>query len=81
VGPACAPFAAKCAGSPAETSPARFFSDGRIPCCDVFVSEATFGLPVFRFSPARDEVAKLLRSVALFSDRSHLVGAYALGKA
>jgi putative mRNA 3-end processing factor len=49
--------------------------------CNAFVSEATFGLPVFRFPPAPDEVAKLLRSVALFPDRTHLVGAYALGKA
>jgi putative mRNA 3-end processing factor len=49
--------------------------------CDVFVSEATFGLPVFRFPTASDEVAKLLKSVALFPERTHLVGAYALGKA
>ena len=49
--------------------------------CNVFVSEATFGLPVFRFPDAADEVAKLLRSVALFPERTHLVGAYALGKA
>ena len=49
--------------------------------CDVFVSEATFGLPVFRFPPSDDEIAKLLKSVALFPERTHLVGAYALGKA
>jgi putative mRNA 3-end processing factor len=49
--------------------------------CHLFVSEATFGLPVFRFPPAEDEIAKLLKSVALFPDRTHLVGAYALGKA
>jgi putative mRNA 3-end processing factor len=49
--------------------------------CDVFVTEATFGLPVFRFPDAADEVATLLKSVALFGDRAHLVGAYALGKA
>jgi putative mRNA 3-end processing factor len=49
--------------------------------CNLFVSEATFGLPVFRFPPADDEVAKLLKSVALFPERTHLVGAYALGKA
>jgi putative mRNA 3-end processing factor len=49
--------------------------------CNLFVSEATFGLPVFRFPNAADEIAKLLKSVALFPDRSHLVGAYALGKA
>jgi putative mRNA 3-end processing factor len=49
--------------------------------CDVFVTEATFGLPVFRHPPDSEEVDKLLRSVAQFPDRSHLVGAYALGKA
>jgi putative mRNA 3-end processing factor len=49
--------------------------------CNVFVSEATFGLPIFRFPDAADEVAKLLKSVALFPERTHLVGAYALGKA
>jgi putative mRNA 3-end processing factor len=49
--------------------------------CDVFVSEATFGLPVFRHPDTEDEVDKLLASVRLFPDRAHLVGAYALGKA
>jgi len=49
--------------------------------CDVFVSEATFGLPAFRHPPAEHEVAKLLRSVQQFPERAHLVGAYALGKA
>ncbi|MEI9886254.1 MAG: ligase-associated DNA damage response exonuclease [Rhizomicrobium sp.] len=49
--------------------------------CDVFISEATFGLPVFRHPPDGDEIAKLLKSVAQFPERSHLIGAYALGKA
>jgi putative mRNA 3-end processing factor len=49
--------------------------------CDVFVSEATFGIPVFRHPPDSDEIAKLLKSVAQFPERTHLVGAYALGKA
>ena len=49
--------------------------------CDVFVSEATFGLPVFRHPPDHEEVAKLLKSVDQFPERTHLVGAYALGKA
>ncbi|HWE99653.1 MAG TPA: ligase-associated DNA damage response exonuclease [Caulobacteraceae bacterium] len=49
--------------------------------CDVFVTEATFGLPVFRHPPAEHEIAKLLDSVAQFPSRAHLVGAYALGKA
>lgn len=49
--------------------------------CDVFVTEATFGLPVFRHPPAEHEIAKLLESAAQFPGRTHLVGAYALGKA
>jgi putative mRNA 3-end processing factor len=49
--------------------------------CDVFITEATFGLPVFRHHDAAGEIAKLLHSVALFPERAHLVGAYTLGKA
>jgi putative mRNA 3-end processing factor len=49
--------------------------------CDVFITEATFGLPVFRHGDPDAEVAKLLRSVAIFPERAHLVGAYTLGKA
>ena len=49
--------------------------------CDVFITEATFGLPVFRHSRADLEIEKLLASLALFPGRAHLVGAYALGKA
>ncbi len=48
--------------------------------CDVFVSEATFGLPVFRHPPPAGEVARLIASVALFPERTHVVGCYALGK-
>jgi putative mRNA 3-end processing factor len=49
--------------------------------CDAFITEATFGLPVFRHGDPNAEIAKLLRSVALFPERAHLVGAYSLGKA
>jgi len=49
--------------------------------CDVFITEATFGLPVFRHPDAMREVRKLLDSVRLFPERAHLVGAYSLGKA
>ncbi|QPC86710.1 ligase-associated DNA damage response exonuclease [Mesorhizobium sp. NBSH29] len=49
--------------------------------CDVFITEATFGLPVFRHPPAEDEIGRLIHSVAQFPERTHLVGAYALGKA
>jgi putative mRNA 3-end processing factor len=49
--------------------------------CDVFITEATFALPVFRHGDADGEIAKLLHSIALFPERAHLVGAYSLGKA
>ncbi|HYZ32612.1 MAG TPA: ligase-associated DNA damage response exonuclease [Crenalkalicoccus sp.] len=48
--------------------------------CDVFVTEATFALPVFRHPPPEQEVGKLLASLALFPERTHVVGCYALGK-
>jgi putative mRNA 3-end processing factor len=48
--------------------------------CDVFVTEATFGLPVFRHGDPGAEISKLLESVALFPERAHIVGAYPLGK-
>jgi putative mRNA 3-end processing factor len=49
--------------------------------CDVFITEATFALPVFRHGDPDEQIAKLLHSVALFPERAHLVGAYSLGKA
>lgn len=49
--------------------------------CDLFVTEATFGLPVFRHPPVGEEVQRLLASVARFPERTHAIGAYALGKA
>lgn len=49
--------------------------------CDVFISEATFGLPIFRHPDPLDEAARLIASLARFPDRAHLVGVYALGKA
>ncbi len=49
--------------------------------CDLFVTEATFGLPVFRHPPVEEEIGRLLASVRRFPERTHVVGAYALGKA
>ena len=48
--------------------------------CDVFITEATFGLPVFRHPPDTHEIGRLLHSLRLFPERCHLVGVYALGK-
>ena len=47
---------------------------------DLFITEATFGLPVFRHPPDSHEIEKLLHSVRLFPERCHLVAVYALGK-
>ena len=48
--------------------------------CNVFITEATFGLPVFQHPDPRDEIARLLKSVADNPQRCHVIGAYALGK-
>lgn len=48
--------------------------------CDAFISEATFGLPVFCHPPDAGEIDRLLSSLRLFPERCHLVGVYALGK-
>jgi putative mRNA 3-end processing factor len=49
--------------------------------CDIFITEATFGLPLFCHPPIAQEMAKLLERLAAHPDRCVLVGAYALGKA
>lgn len=48
--------------------------------CDVFITEATFGLPVFKHPPIEQEIKKLLASLNAFPHRCHLIGVYALGK-
>jgi putative mRNA 3-end processing factor len=48
--------------------------------CDLFITEATFGLPVFRHPSDAHEIGRLLESMALTPERAHLVGVYALGK-
>lgn len=49
--------------------------------CDAFVSEATFGLPVFTHPPDAVEIGKLTASLTANPARPHLIGAYSLGKA
>lgn len=49
--------------------------------CDILITEATFGLPVFRHPPVEQEIARLLSVLDANPDRCVLVGAYALGKA
>ena len=49
--------------------------------CDLLVTEATFGLPVFQHPDPRVEIGRLLASVSANPERAHMVGSYALGKA
>ncbi len=49
--------------------------------CDLFITEATFGLPVYRHEPDHSEIAKLLASLKDFPERTHQIGVYGLGKA
>lgn len=49
--------------------------------CDLLVTEATFGLPVFQHPHPSVEIGRLLKSVADQPERCHMVGCYALGKA
>ncbi len=49
--------------------------------CDIFITEATFGLPVFRHPDTGSEIDRLLERLHANPERCVLVGAYALGKA
>lgn len=49
--------------------------------CDLLVTEATFGLPVFQHPHPKVEIGRLLNSVRKQPERAHLIGSYALGKA
>ena len=51
-----------------------------VVACDLFITEATFALPVFRHEPDGKEIARLLHSLATVPERTHLVGVYGLGK-
>lgn len=62
------------------------FGDGTCPGfepvpCDIFVTEATFGLPIFQHPSPQAEIRKLLASLQALPERSHLIAAYSLGKA
>lgn len=48
--------------------------------CDIFVTEATFGLPIYQHPDPKVEIQKLLQSLKQNPERAHLIGAYALGK-
>lgn len=49
--------------------------------CDTLVTEATFGLPIFKHPNPNIEIKKVLESLETYNDTNHLIGVYALGKA
>src|SRR4028119_749547 len=49
--------------------------------CDIFITEATFGLPVFRHPDTGSEIDRLLPRLDADASRCVRVGAHALGKA
>lgn len=51
----------------------------RVPC-DVFITEATFALPVFKHPPLSHEIDKIIAALEDGSGNAVLIGAYALGK-
>ena len=48
---------------------------------DTLITEATFGLPIFKHPDPKKEILKLIDSCKNFPEKNHIVGAYALGKA
>jgi len=48
--------------------------------CDVFITEATFGLPIFIHPPIAQEIFKLIHSIEQHPSACHVIGAYTLGK-
>ena len=55
-------------------------ADFEVVRCDLFITEATFGLPVFVHENAAAEAARLVASLAESPHRTHLLGVYGLGK-
>lgn len=49
--------------------------------CDLLVTEATFGLPVFQHPPPEHEIQRLFRLLGQSPERCVVIGCYALGKA
>tara|TARA_Y100000991_G_C21945583_1_gene337303 strand:- start:88 stop:1074 length:987 start_codon:yes stop_codon:yes gene_type:complete len=49
--------------------------------CDVLITEATFGLPVFQHPNPKKEIQKLLNHLKGEKSNTYIIGAYSLGKA
>ena len=64
-----------------KTLPDRSAQAFEIIKCDLFVTEATFGLPIFQHPSPHNEMNNLLKSISEQPKRTHLIGVYSLGKA
>jgi putative mRNA 3-end processing factor len=64
-----------------KTRPDRTAQPFELVKCDLLVTEATFGLPVFQHPDPLDEIRRLLRVAAAHPERAYVIGCYALGKA
>jgi putative mRNA 3-end processing factor len=48
---------------------------------DILITEATFGMPVFKHPCALSEANKVIKSIEYENKRNHIIAAYSLGKA
>ncbi len=64
-----------------KTRPDKTAQPFELVQCDLLVTEATFGLPVFQHPDPLDEIGKLLKAARAHPERAYVIGCYALGKA
>ena len=64
-----------------KTMPDDTTEDFQLIKTETLITEATFGLPIFKHPDPNKEICKLINSIKSFPEKNHVVGAYALGKA
>ena len=64
-----------------KTTLDRHLDPFEIVPCDLLITEATFGLPVFKFNKPELEIGRLLDNISKNRENTFLIGAYSLGKA
>ena len=64
-----------------KTSLDRHLDPFEVVPCDLLITEATFGLPIFKFNKPELEISRLLNTISKNRENTFLIGAYSLGKA